>query len=155
VPWRYRDGISIVLLPDPTDDAGLGTDEERIAPHDPASASGEHVSMCRPIWAKMECDVPVQPPRSRLALAEHSHAYARRVIADDWPTVKGELRGTAELTERDGRPLIVDRRTVPELDKPEIREQAYEWLAERVNTFVNVLRPRVRSAASDYELHPE
>jgi hypothetical protein len=82
-------------------------------------------------------------------------AYARRIIADDWPTVKGELKGTAELTERDGRPLIVDRRTVPGLDKPEIRAEAYEWLAERVNTFVNILRPRVRSAALDYERHPE
>ncbi|WP_343654364.1 hypothetical protein [Paraburkholderia caribensis] len=79
-------------------------------------------------------------------------AYARRVIADDWPTVKGELGGTAELTERDGRPLIADRRVFHELDKPENREQAYKWLAERVNTFVNVLRPRVRSAAVDYGL---
>ena len=25
------------------------------------------------------------------------------------------------------------------------------WLAERVNTFVNVMRPRVRSAAVDYQ----
>lgn len=82
-------------------------------------------------------------------------AYARRVIADDWATVRSELGGTAESTERDGRPLIVDRRTVPGLDKPELREQAYKWLAERVNTFENVLRPRVRSAAVDYEHHAE
>ena len=90
-----------------------------------------------------------------LSSANGAGAYARRVIADDWATVKSELGGTAELTERDGRPLIVDRRTVPGLDKPEIREQAYDWLAERVNTFVNVLRPRVRSAAADYEHHAE
>lgn len=85
-----------------------------------------------------------------LSTANGAGAYARQVIADDWPAVKGELEGTAELTERDGRPLIVDRRTVPGLDKPEVRKAAYEWLAERVNTFVNVLRPRVRSAAADY-----
>lgn len=90
-----------------------------------------------------------------LSTASGAGAYARRVIADDWPTVKVELEGTAELTERDGRPLIVDRRTVPGLDTPEIREQAYEWLAERVNTFVNIMRPRVRSAAADYEQHPD
>jgi hypothetical protein len=97
------------------------------------------------------CEVGVE----LLSTGNGAGAYARRVIADEWPAVKSELGGTAELTERDGRPLIGDRRTFPGLDKGENREQAYGWLAERVNTFVNVLRPRVRSAAADYGQHAE
>jgi hypothetical protein len=81
--------------------------------------------------------------------------YVRKVIAEDWATVKSELGGNAELTERDGRPLIFDRKVFAGLEKPENRDQAYAWLAERVNTFVNVLRPRVRSAATDYVQHGE
>lgn len=65
------------------------------------------------------------------------------------------LAGTSESTERDGRPLIADRRTFPGLDEPDLREKAYQWLVERVNTFVNVFRPRVRSVALDYEQHPK
>ena len=30
---------------------------------------------------------------------------------------------------------------------------AAEWLAERTNAFVNVLRPRVRSAVADFQRH--
>ena len=32
---------------------------------------------------------------------------------------------------------------------PPVRKQAFAWLAERTNAFVNILRPRVRSAVAD------
>lgn len=82
-------------------------------------------------------------------------AYVRTAIADEWQSVKPEVGGTSYLTERDGRPVIGDRRAFPNLDDPDVRQQAYRWLAERVNTFVNVIRPRVRSAALDYEQRQE
>jgi hypothetical protein len=41
--------------------------------------------------------------------------------------------------------------TVRSLADPDDRARAFAWLAERVNAFVNVMRPRVRSAAADYE----
>jgi hypothetical protein len=35
------------------------------------------------------------------------------------------------------------------------RGRAFSWLAERVNAFVNVVRPRIRSAAADYQARGE
>ena len=50
---------------------------------------------------------------------------------------------------------IIDSLEVGSLEQPEVRKKAFSWLAERVNTFVNVLRPRMRSAAADYESRGE
>lgn len=81
--------------------------------------------------------------------------YAMQAIADDWAEVKGQLGGTARLGERDGRPLIIDSFVAGPMEQPEGREKAFAWLTERVNTFVNVMRPRVRSAAADYKSRQE
>ena len=45
---------------------------------------------------------------------------------------------------------IIDSLRVESLEQPEERKKAFSWLAERVNTFVRVLRPRMRSLAADY-----
>jgi len=65
--------------------------------------------------------------------------------------VKDELGGTVRLDKttfgqrgHHHRPLQVES-----LEQPEERKKAFSWLAERVNTFVNVLRPRMRSLAAD------
>jgi hypothetical protein len=50
---------------------------------------------------------------------------------------------------------IIDSLQVGSLEQPEVRNQAFSWLAERVNTFVNVLRPRMRSLADDYQSRGE
>ena len=81
--------------------------------------------------------------------------YAMQAIADEWATVKDQLGGTAEVIEEEGRPRIIDKRTFGKLDQPEVRKKAFAWLAERVNAFVNVMRPRVRSAAADFKLRGE
>ena len=81
--------------------------------------------------------------------------YAMQAIADEWDTVKDKLGGTAELTEEEGRPRIIDKSAFGNLDQPEARKKAFVWLAERVNTFVNVMRPRVRSAAADFKSRRE
>jgi hypothetical protein len=82
--------------------------------------------------------------------------YAMRVIAEDWEAVKTELGGTAYLTDNKyNQPRIIDAHKTGPLDQPEARREAFAWLAERVNTFVNVMRPRVRSAAADYEARGE
>lgn len=79
--------------------------------------------------------------------------YAMETIAGQWDEIKIQLGGSARLVPSDklGRPRIVDLRKVGPLNQPEVRKLAFAWLAERVNTFVDVLRPRVRSAAADYE----
>ena len=71
--------------------------------------------------------------------------------------VKDELSGTAKLskTTRGTLDTIIDSLEVGSLEQPEVRKKAFSWLAERVNTFVNVLRPRMRSAAADYQSRGE
>lgn len=82
-------------------------------------------------------------------------AYAVRAILDEWKAggpVREELGGTAKLdkTMRGNVDTIIDTLQVEALERPEARKEAFSWLAERVNTFVRVLRPRMRSAAADY-----
>jgi hypothetical protein len=77
---------------------------------------------------------------------------AMQAIVDDWDAVKDQLGGSARVDHakiRDGRPTIIDSRQFGDLNQPDIRKRAFEWLAERVNTFVNVIRPRIRAAAAD------
>jgi hypothetical protein len=75
---------------------------------------------------------------------------AMNAIIADWDVVGPDLNGTVRLTtDRYGRERIVDSKAVGDLKDPAIRKKAFDWLAERVNTFVSVLRPRVRDAVAD------
>jgi hypothetical protein len=81
-------------------------------------------------------------------------AYAIQAIVDEWNangSVKEELGGTVRPYKAGARDTIIDRLEVGSLEQPEVRKKAFSWLAERVNTFVRVLRPRVRSLAADYQ----
>jgi hypothetical protein len=83
-------------------------------------------------------------------------AYAMQAIVGDWDAVEDELGGSAILSKvRDGRPTVVDSMPVGSVNQAEVRARAFAWLAERVNAFVNVIRPRVRSAAADYQSRGE
>lgn len=75
---------------------------------------------------------------------------AAQAIIEDWDRVRPQLGGTVRLdTDRYGRQRIIDTLNTGSLDDPEVRVTAFGWLAERVNSFVNVLRPLVRAAAID------
>ncbi|WP_425104562.1 hypothetical protein [Ancylobacter sp.] len=77
--------------------------------------------------------------------------YAAATIAEEWNAVQPQLAGTAALWKDSfGRPKVSDHRSFSDLENPGQRALAFAWLAERVNTFVNVLRPLVRSAVDDY-----
>jgi hypothetical protein len=99
-----------------------------------------------------------RPDRVGIFLSCHRNtagAYARQAIIDEWKAegaVKDELDGTVRLdkTTLGSVDTIIDRLEVESLEQPEERKKAFSWLAERVNTFVNVLRPRMRSLAADY-----
>ncbi|TNM59860.1 hypothetical protein [Aliirhizobium smilacinae] len=54
------------------------------------------------------------------------------------------------VVERKGRHTVFDSKAFPALNTADGKVEGYAWLAERVNTFINVVRPRVRSAATDY-----
>jgi hypothetical protein len=51
--------------------------------------------------------------------------YATQAIADEWETVKEQLGETAELTQEQGRPRIIDKRTFGNLDQQEVRKKAF------------------------------
>ena len=78
-------------------------------------------------------------------------AYAMEAVANDWDVVREQLGGTANRVEKEGRLRIIDSLPVGPLDQADVRKKAFVWLAERVNTFINVMRPRVRSAVADYQ----
>jgi hypothetical protein len=83
-----------------------------------------------------------------------------QAIVDEWGqggAVRDELAGIVRLYKVAGgsRDSIIDSLQVGSLDQPEQRKNAFVWLAERVNTFVNVLRPRMRSLAADYQSRVE
>jgi hypothetical protein len=85
-------------------------------------------------------------------------AYAMQALVDNWDALKDKLGGSAELYSGyagGSRNSIIDSLQVGSLEQPEERKKAFTWLAERVNTFVNVLRPRMRSAAVDYQSRGE
>jgi len=98
----------------------------------------------------------VQPGRVGVFLSSWRNTpggNAMQAIVKDWDAVKDELGGTAKLskTTRGTLDTIIDSLQVGSLEQPEVRKKAFAWLAERVNTFVNVLRPRMRSLAADYQ----
>jgi hypothetical protein len=81
--------------------------------------------------------------------------YAMQVIADDVDAIKDQLGGSVTLTKVDGQDSIIDWIQAGPMDQLEERQRVFSWLAERVNTFVRVLRPRMRSAAADYQSRGE
>jgi hypothetical protein len=81
--------------------------------------------------------------------------FAVQAAAGAWQDIKGQLGGTAYLTEKNGRPRIADVASFGPLADLAARERAIGWLRDRINTFVNVLRPRIRLAMDDYKIEGE
>jgi hypothetical protein len=75
---------------------------------------------------------------------------AMNSIIADWEDVRSHLNATAYLTkDRYGRTRILDSKAFGNLEDPSVRRAAFSWLAERVNVFINVMRPRVRDIVAD------
>jgi hypothetical protein len=87
-------------------------------------------------------------------------AYAMQTIVNEWKAggaVRDELGKTVRPYKVAGGSLdsIIDSLQVGSLEQPKARKKAFSWLADRANTFVRVLRPRMRSAAVDYQSRAE
>ncbi|MET4804411.1 hypothetical protein [Bradyrhizobium sp. LB11.1] len=81
---------------------------------------------------------------------------AMNEIIANWDEVKPALNGAARLIDdKYNRKRIIDSKTVGNLNDTTIRKAAFDWLAERVNTFVNVLRPRIRDVVADEAGHAD
>lgn len=94
-------------------------------------------------------------PRVGLYLSYTRDSVGSRVVErllEDWPDLKEQLGGHVQIeTERTGRKLILDYITTGSWAVPSEREKAFEWLRERTNVFVNVLRPRIKAIVADLE----
>lgn len=77
--------------------------------------------------------------------------YASDRLVEDFASVGPQLGGGARVTKDTyGRSRIGEHASFGSLADPGNKARAFAWLAERTDTYVNVLRPRVRSAAADY-----
>ena len=77
--------------------------------------------------------------------------FAMDAVAADWDEVGPLLGGRAALRAfKDGRIHVDEAMRFGPLDVQANRDAAFAWLRERVNTFINVVRPRVRSAVARY-----
>ncbi len=74
----------------------------------------------------------------------------RQAVIDDWEAVRTAIGGAVRLDKEGGRQTVIDTLNCGPTDGTPAREEALAWLRERVNAFINALRPRVRSAAASY-----
>jgi len=72
-----------------------------------------------------------------------------RRLVDDYRAIAEELGGSVCLRQSHDRVGIQDSIVIGPLDLPANRDRAISWLRGRINDFINVLRPRVRTAAAD------
>lgn len=66
--------------------------------------------------------------------------FAMQAIVEAWGEIEGDLGRTAGVIDRSGRKTIADSQVFPALNTSGGRNEAFAWLAERVNAFVNVVR---------------
>jgi hypothetical protein len=90
-----------------------------------------------------------------LFLSSHNNSIgerAARALEGQATDLAAELQGATVDFSKD-RPDISDRRVIDNLDLPAGRETAIKWLQERTNSFINALRPRIRSAIKEFGEH--
>ena len=77
--------------------------------------------------------------------------YASDRLVEDFAAVGPQLGGAAEVTKDTyGRNRIGEHASFGPLSHPDNKARAFSWLAERVDSYVTVMRPLIRSAVADY-----
>jgi hypothetical protein len=74
---------------------------------------------------------------------------ASKALAPHAEELRAELGPDATIDFESDRPIIAEDLVVSDLENPEDRDRALTWLQERTNTFINALRPRIRSALGE------
>ncbi|WP_340587308.1 hypothetical protein [Erythrobacter alti] len=74
---------------------------------------------------------------------------AGQALVRDWDSFRHQLNGEAKITEIRGRETITERFAAGDLSQTENREAAFAWLRDRLNDWVNVIRPEVRSLVAE------
>lgn len=72
-------------------------------------------------------------------------------LIEEWADLSTELGGDAQIVDLKGRTTIFERMEVGDLSNAIVRQRAFQHLAERVNVWVNVFRPRIRSLVADIQ----
>lgn len=70
-------------------------------------------------------------------------------VVEDWQSIQPQLGGEASLTEIRGRQTITERFKAGDLNDLNDRQVAFDWLRTRLNEWINVLRPEIRSIAAE------
>lgn len=76
---------------------------------------------------------------------------AVRSVLRHWPDIAPQLAGAVRLIDYKGKPRVIESFKVPSLADETGRSAAHKWLRTRTNDFVNVFRPRIRTAMLDIQ----
>lgn len=84
-----------------------------------------------------------------------SRGYAGEVAAgsvvESWGSFRNDLGGDARIESVRDKLTIYEERQSGDLNNPEVRSAAFEWLRRRLDAWVSVIRPRIRTAIEDME----
>lgn len=72
-------------------------------------------------------------------------------LMSDISAVQEQLSGDAQIANIGGKDKIYEEKVVGDLHDAQVRAEAFEWLRARLDTWVNVLRPRIRAIVMDLE----
>ena len=76
---------------------------------------------------------------------------AVRSLIDNMQSFRDQLGGDVQVSNSGGKKKLFEENIVGDLQNPQVRAQAFEWLRARLDTWVNVLRPRIRAIVLDLE----
>ena len=76
---------------------------------------------------------------------------ASDAVVENWDEYERQIGGRVRVIERRGRRLISDELIVDDLLSDEGSARAVAWLKERLNAFVNVLRPAIRATVDEVD----
>lgn len=106
-------------------------------------------------------NISVRPDQVGLWLVANRETVGDKAlqrVAEEWEEIRPMLGDDAEL--RPWRADLTRKWIAAELpatpfDSPDERQQAIKWLRDRMNAWVSVFRPRIRSAVADIEREEE
>lgn len=72
-------------------------------------------------------------------------------LMDNLGSFRGELGGEVKVAKISGKDKIYEEKVVGDLSNSDVRAEAFVWLRARLDTWVSVLRPRIRALVMDME----
>ena len=76
---------------------------------------------------------------------------AVKSLMTDLQAIQDQLGGDVQVSNIGGKEKIYEEKIVGDLHSATVRAEAFGWLRQRLDAWVNVLRPRIRSIIQDME----